>query len=81
MTEFHDYRAALDIKLPKVSADVPAAFDPFWAAVAKVRSMTDSETCRFGTLARLAKILLVLPHSNADPERLLSVVRKIETDQ
>ena len=30
-------------------------------------------------LARLAKILLVLPHSNADPERLFSMLGKIET--
>ena len=81
VTEFRDYRVALDIELPEVSADVSAALDHFWAAVAEVRSVTDSETCRFGTLARLAKILLVLPHSNADPERLFSMVRKIETDQ
>ena len=81
VTEFRDYRAALDIELPEVSADMPAALDYFWAAVAEVHSVTDSETCRFGTLARLAKILLVLPHSNADPERLFSKVRKIETDQ
>ena len=30
-------------------------------------------------LARLAKIILVLPHSNADPERLFSMLGKIET--
>ena len=78
VTEFRDYRAALDSELPEVSADAHAALDHFWAAAAEVRSVTDSETYRFGTLAQLAKILLVLPHSNADPERL---VRKIETDQ
>ena len=47
----------------------------FSAAVAEVRSVTDSETYRFGTLTHLAKLL---PHSNADPE---STVWKIETDQ
>ena len=31
-------------------------------------------------LSKLAKVLLVLPHSNADPERLFSMVRKIETE-
>ena len=36
---------------------------------------------RFGNLAKLCKILLVLPHGNADPERLFSMVSKIETDQ
>ena len=33
----------------------------------------------YANLARLAKILLVLPHSNADPERLFSMLGKIET--
>ena len=58
-----------------------AALDHFWAAVAEIHSVTDIETYRFGLLARLAKTLLVLPHSNADPERLFSMVWKIETDQ
>ena len=31
-------------------------------------------------LASLVKILKVLPHSNADPERLFSMVQKIETE-
>ena len=63
MTEFHDYRAALDIELPEMSADVPAALDHIWAAAAEVHSVTYSEICRFGTLVSSAKILLVLPHS------------------
>ena len=46
-----------------------------------MRSVTDSETLRYSVLSKLAKILLILPHSNADPERLFSMVRKIETDQ
>ena len=33
----------------------------------------------YGKLAQLAKVLLVLPHSNVDPERLFSIVGKIET--
>ena len=41
---------------------------------------TDLETLRFGKLAQLSKALLVLPHSNADPERLFSMVRKIYTE-
>ena len=41
---------------------------------------TDFETLRFGKLAQLSKALLVLPHSNADPERLFSMVRKIYTE-
>ena len=81
VTEFRDYRAMSDSDLPKLDADEHAAIDHFWAALAEVHSVTDSETYRFGTLAHLAKTILVLPHSNADPERLFSMVRKIETDQ
>ena len=29
---------------------------------------------RFGRLSRIAKLVLVLPHSNADAERVFSVV-------
>ena len=32
-------------------------------------------------LSQLAKTLLVLPHSNADPERIFSMVRKIESEE
>ena len=59
---------------------VDAAIDHFWADVGDVRTVTDLETLRFGKLAELSKALLVLPHSNADPERLFSMVRKIYTE-
>jgi hypothetical protein len=81
VTEFRDYRAISDSDLPSLGTNEHAALDHFWAAVAEVKSITDSETYHFGFLAQLAKTLLVLPHSNADPERLFSMVRKIETDQ
>ncbi|KAI6648273.1 hypothetical protein LOD99_12082 [Oopsacas minuta] len=34
----------------------------------------------YSNLSKLSKILLTLPHSNADPERLFSMVKKIGTD-
>ena len=46
----------------------------------ELRAINDLTGRPFGTLSKLAKILLVLPHSNADPEWLLSIVRKIETE-
>ena len=49
--------------------------------MAKLLSVMDVEVHRFGVLSSLAKILLVLPHSNADPVHLFSMVRKIETEQ
>ena len=52
----------------------------FWAYVGDVRTITDNETLRLGKLAQLSKTLLVLPHSNAGPERLFSLARKIHTE-
>ena len=36
---------------------------------------------RFGNLAKFNKLLLVLPHLTADPKRLFSIIRKIDTSQ
>ena len=36
---------------------------------------------RYGNLADFSKLLLVLPHSTADPERLFSIIGKIDTSQ
>ena len=56
-----------------------AATDYFWAAMSEVKAVGDLSTLAYGKLAQLAKVLLVLPHSNVDPERLFSMVGKIET--
>lgn len=77
--EFLDYRAASDDQLPTFDPHECAAIDHFWAAMAELYAVTDLDTLRFGVLSKLAKVLL-LPHSNADPERLFSMVRKIETE-
>ena len=63
--EFHDYHAASDSVLPAFDHREYATIDHFWAAMADVRLVTDEESSRFG----LAKVVLILPHSNADPER------------
>ena len=90
MMEFRDYRVAPDCQLPAFvsgpsdvteSESTSGTLDNFWAAMGELRSITDSTLLRFGTLSHLAKIMLVLPHSNADPERLFSMVRKIDTEQ
>lgn len=76
--EFSDYRAASDDQLPKFDPEEVAAVDHFWAAMSEIHTVTDVDTLRFGMLSTLAKVLLVLPHSNADPERLFSMVRKFK---
>ena len=47
----------------------------------ELRSILDSTVLQFDTISHLAKIMLVLPHSNANLERLFSMVRKFDTEQ
>ena len=49
--------------------------------MAKVHSVMNLEVRRFGILSEFAPVLLILPHLNADPERLFSMVRKIQTEE
>ena len=49
--------------------------------MSEVKCVSDHESHRFGVLSQLTKRVLVLLHSNADLERLFSMVRKIVTDQ
>ena len=54
------------------------AVDEFWGQFATV---TDgAEEAQFATLCRFMKSLLVLPHANADTERVFSHVNLIKTD-
>ena len=82
LSEFRDFRATSDECLPTL--DFPTTDSPgiesFWMAMSEI-TLSDQTIYRFGNLAKLCKILLVLPHGNADPERLFSMVSKIETDQ
>ena len=78
--EFQDFCASSDDQLPPFHLDETAAIDHFLAAMGEVKLVTDLCTLRFDILSKLAKVLLVLPHSNADPERLLSTFQ-ISTEQ
>jgi len=79
--EFCNFRSAPDCQLPSFNASDGSAIDSFWAAMANIHSLTNLESFRFGGLSKLAQTLLVLTHSNADYERLFSMVRKIETEE
>ena len=54
---------------------------PFRTAMAEVKCVINPESFQYALLPRLAKILLVLPQSNADPERLFRMVNKTCTEQ
>ena len=50
----------------------------YWQEVGQLTTLDGK--ARFPNLTSLAKCLLALPHSNADTERVFSIVRKIVTD-
>ena len=79
--KFRDFRASTLDELPLFDPKEAGAIDHFWAAMAEVPSVMDSEIHRYSTLSKFAQTLFILPHSNADPERLFSMVRKIEIEE
>ena len=52
--------------------------DVIWAFLTKMKS-ADGCRQRFANLARIAQLVLVLPHSNAGEERIFSLVRLNKT--
>ena len=58
------------------------SLEEFWACMGE-QPQPGSEIGekRFHNIADLCKILLVLPHSTADPERLFTMVGKVDTSQ
>lgn len=73
--EFLDYQLTPKEELPP--ADLGA--DKFWSQMAKVMEPFSNKS-RFGLLAKLALACCVIPVSNADPERIFSMLKKIQTD-
>ena len=54
--------------------------DVFWGTMAEIKNpVTDSY--QYKTLSKLAKACCILPTSNADTERMFSILKKIQTDQ
>eukprot|EP00117_Sycon_ciliatum_P017562 scpid64125/ scgid4510/ len=72
LTELLDFKSLPDDVLPHRGENL----DQFWSALSKLTRPEDSTQRRFANLSKLAKVALVLPHSNADPERLFSMVKK-----
>ena len=78
--EVRDYKSVPECQLPILDLSCASGIDHFWTQIASMTKPGDLQQKRFPQLAHLCKTLLVLPHSTADPERLFSMVRKIETD-
>ncbi len=58
--EFRDYRASFLNQLPTFDPKETGAIDHFWAAMAKVPSILDTEVHRFAILSTFAQVLLIL---------------------
>ena len=78
--ELRDYQSLPEAQLPPQPSQ--ESLESFWVSMG-VMPQPGGEIGdkRFPTLTQLCKTLLVLPHSTADPERLFSVIGKIETSQ
>ena len=53
--------------------------DTIWGYLAEMK-LPRMNTERFGRLAKVAKVVLTIPHSNAGVERVFSIIRKIRQD-
>jgi len=74
--EFQDYQLSPDDNLPAVMSD--SRVDTFWAEMG--RKKTFVWAVRFPLLTCVMTTLSVIADSNADSERVFSMVRKIDTD-
>lgn len=92
--EFLDYQTLMDTDIEAKAWEeakvidceeegVPTVFhyrvDVLWWHIANLK-IPGTNVPRFSHLFKVAEIILVLPHSNAEEERLFSIVRKNKTD-
>ena len=74
--EFQDYQLSPDDDLPAVTCD--SRIDTFWAEMGREKTFVGA--ARFPLLTPVMLTLSVIAHSNADSERVFSMIRKIDTD-
>ena len=63
----------MDFFTSPLSSDIKAIkeVDAYWHAVSQVKDVSDS-ALRYLFLTKLVKAILIIPHGNADTERLFS---------
>ena len=79
LMEFREYKSLPDSQLPIIASKY--ALEGFWSAMGELPLIAGEGGKRFGHLAGFCKNLLILPHSTADPERLFSIIGKVDTSQ
>lgn len=72
--EAQDYILTSNSELPSTDNGL----EEFWGTLTMKK--TGSGEFQFQTLCKLSRVLLSLPHSNADTERTFSILRKIQQD-
>lgn len=75
--EFIDYQVSPVDELPKFDSDTRV--DSYWAAVSAMTNKFTG-TARFPLLTRVTRAMCCIPNSNADCERVFSMVKKIHTE-
>ncbi|XP_052072307.1 uncharacterized protein LOC127710472 [Mytilus californianus] len=75
--EFIDYQVTPADELPKFDSDTRV--DSYWAAVSAMTNKITG-TARFPLLTRVTRAMCCIPNSNADYERVFSMVKKIHTE-
>ena len=81
MMEFREYKSLPDSQLPQPVTH-KSALEEFWTLMGELPLLArESNVKRFDHLAAFCKNLLILPHSTADPERLFSIIGKVDTSQ
>lgn len=76
--EWEEYQLMPDALLPQTSQDQRSIPKEFWPKIFELKTGFGQE--RFPLIRQLYQVLLCLPHSNADSERVFSNVRKIHTE-
>ena len=78
LMEFREYKSLPESQLPACNDSL----EHFWNSMGEIPLPAGEATAkRFDNLAKFCKILLVLPHSTADSERLFSMIGKVDTAQ
>ena len=87
MDEYHDYQLLNEKDIPenvlsKISVDVQntnhiIVLDKLWHYLGSLRNIDGTE--RFPRLKKFATLIMTIPHSNAEEERIFSIIRKNKT--
>lgn len=76
--EFNDYQVTPSSEMPVYTNETNV--DTYWSAISEMKNKV-TKTARFPLLSRVCKAMCSIPNSNADCERVFSIVKHIQTEQ